>query len=173
MKTFAKEFISMCGIEEINEYAKVNNLEIVSVNLAIHQHRSMGDRFHYIAVFKINEDNELNRYLLNMTFRAGSDEPEDTDNAMYLIETYEDYSEEKLKKVIEKVNSLLDTFNDDKEAKDFPMSYDDGLNIETLMAGVGVYTKSKIKKLEPEDIENVDARREFVIKKYFEIEQYQ
>ena len=26
MKTFAKEFISMCGIEEINEYAKANNL---------------------------------------------------------------------------------------------------------------------------------------------------
>ena len=85
----------------------------------------MGDRFHYIAVFKINEDNELNRYLLNMTFRAGSDEPEDTDNAMYLIETYEDYSEEKLKKVIEKVNSLLDTFNDDKEAKDIYIAITD------------------------------------------------
>jgi hypothetical protein len=106
MKTFVKEFVSRDGIEKINTYADENNLEIVSVNLAIRQCNNSDDEYHYVAVFKANEG-EINRYLLNVTFHAGSDDPEDTDTGLYLFETNENISKEKSVDIVTKVNAWV------------------------------------------------------------------
>ena len=86
----------------------------------------------------------MKRYLLNVTFYAGSDEPEDIDKGMYLLTTEKPISQDEMDKIFEEVNSQLDSFN---EITDFPFSYDDGLNIDTLMEGVEYYTKGNIIQL--------------------------
>lgn len=80
-------------------------------------------------------------YLLNLTFYAGSNAPEDTDRDSFIMQTSEMYSEEKIKSVFEKVNSLLGI----DEHEDFPYSYEDGINSDTLKKGVEHYTHSEIK----------------------------
>jgi hypothetical protein len=81
-------------------------------------------------------------YLLNVIFCAGSDDPEDVDRGIYLLTVEKNISEEEMTEIFKKVNSLLDEFNDDDEAADFPVSYEDGLNIDTLMEGIEIYTKN-------------------------------
>ena len=49
-------------------------------------------------------------YLLNLTFYAGSDAPEDTDRDLFIMKTSETYSEEQMEDVFQKVNSLLGSY---------------------------------------------------------------
>ena len=77
-------------------------------------------------------------YLLNVTFYAGSDEPEDTDKALFLLSVDEEISEIEMENIFKEVNELLDTYN---ENSNFPISYEQGLNIDTLIEGVEIYTK--------------------------------
>ena len=86
----------------------------------------------------------MKNYLLNVTFYAGTDEAEDTDKGVFLLSVDKEYSESEMKDIFRIVNSLLDTFNENDEALEFPMSYDDGLNLNTLMNGVEIYTKGKV-----------------------------
>ena len=79
-------------------------------------------------------------YLLNITFYAGSDEPEDVDKDLLLLHVDRKITESEMKDIFIKVNSLLDTFN---ENADFPISYEQGLNLDTLMEGIEIYTKGK------------------------------
>lgn len=103
-------------------------------------------------------------YLLNVTFYAGSNDPEDTDRELFVLSVEEEIAESEMRNIFEKVNSLLDTFNEDAI---FPISYEQGLNINTLIEGVEIYTKGKAIEL------NSNCERLDVIDNYYVIEQWQ
>lgn len=48
-----------------------------------------------------------------------------------------------MKEIFRKVNALLDPYKD----RDFPISYDEGLNVNTLIKGVGIYLKAVVKEV--------------------------
>jgi hypothetical protein len=86
------------------------------------------------------------KYLLDVKFYAGSDEQSDVDRGLYLLSVEKRLSGSQMREIFKKVNSLCDPFSDKRA--DFP-TYDEGLNIETLMEGVETYlTGSKVTKLE-------------------------
>ena len=87
----------------------------------------------------------MKKYLLNVTFCSGSDEPEDIDTGLYLFITDKEVNKEQMIEIFRKTNKLLDCF--DYEEKDFPISYEYGLNINTLMMGIKYYTKGEIVRL--------------------------
>ena len=98
----------------------------------------------------------MKRYLLYVTFYAGSDDAEDIDRDLFLLSVDKEITESEMKNIFKKVNSLLDYFDD--EEKDFPISYEQGLNINTLMEGVGIYTKGKVTEVYSNcgDVEKID-----------------
>ena len=97
----------------------------------------------------------MKNYLLYVTFYAGSDDEEDTDRDLFLLTVDKEIEESEMKYIFKEVNSLLDTFNEDT---DFPISYDQGLNINTLMEGIGIHTKGKVTEVYSNcgDIEKID-----------------
>ena len=105
----------------------------------------------------------MKRYLLNVTFFAGSDEPQDTDRGMYILCVDREITEEKMQNIFTTVNRLLDVFAE----SDFPISYNDGLNIYTLMDGVEIYTQGRVLAVDS----NYGAFEE--IDNYYVIEQWQ
>jgi hypothetical protein len=85
------------------------------------------------------------KYLLNMTFYAGSDDPEDTDKDLYLLETNTEMSYEEIVQVISKANKECDLVENENEYSDYEFF---GLNLDTLMKSVQNYTPgSKIELL--------------------------
>lgn len=108
----------------------------------------------------------MKRYLLNVTFYAGSNDEEDTDRGLYLLSVDKNLNAEEIEDIFETVNEFLNVFDDELEEgekRDFPISYDDGINIDTLMRGIEIYTGGKIKKV----------RRKINADDYFTIEQWQ
>lgn len=103
------------------------------------------------------------RYLLDVKFYAGSDDKEDVDNKLYLLETKLVLNKARVKKFFKEVNRLLDPY----EKHDFPISYEDGLNIDTLMNGIMIRTNGKVFCLEDE-FDNLGY-----INHFFKIEQWQ
>lgn len=103
----------------------------------------------YIEVLeeKIEElkERSTKRYLLNVTFYAGSDTPEDTDNGLFILTVNKEFSKKGMEHLFGIVNSLLDPYRDDDE--EFALTYNEGLNINTLMEGIELYTKGKVEKL--------------------------
>lgn len=89
----------------------------------------------------------MKKYLLNVTFYAGSYSAEDTDRDMFLLCVDRQITELEMKDIFEKVNALLDASDDNVEILDFPISYDQGFNINTLLAGVEFFTNGKIMEL--------------------------
>ena len=81
-------------------------------------------------------------YLLNVTFYTGSDAPEDVDKALFIMKATKPFSQEQVVEIFDKVNQLLM----DQDA-DFPYSYEDGINIDTLIQGVEHYTNTHITKI--------------------------
>lgn len=73
------------------------------------------------------------KYLLNMTFYAGSNDPEDTDNDLYLLETNTEMSYEEIKEIIFNVNKECSLIDDEDILNDYEIF---GLNLKTLMNGV-------------------------------------
>lgn len=108
----------------------------------------------------------MNSYLVNLTFHAGSDAPEDTDNKLYLLQTTRQVTLESVKNDFIHANTLLDTFNEDPDVE-LSTSYDDGLNIDTLVAGYKELTNDIIEEL------NETTHFPTLISNYFAIEQYQ
>ena len=106
----------------------------------------------------------MKRYLLNVTFYAGSDDPEDIDNDWFLLCVDKEITKNEMEKIFTEVNKLLDCFDD--EEKDFPISYEDGLNVWTLIDGVEIYTKGKIERFK-------DECGTITIDNYYVIEQWQ
>ena len=109
---------------------------------------------------------KMKNYLLNVTFYAGSDDKEDTDRGLYILSVNKNIEEEEMENIFESVNELLNIFDDDLEEgeeRGFPISYDDGINIDTLMHGIEIYTNGTIKK----------ARKNIKADNCFTIEQWQ
>lgn len=109
----------------------------------------------------------MKRYLLNVTFYAGSDDEEDTDRNLFILCVDKKVSEQEMIGTFREVNRLLDTFDQEIGEAEFPISYEQGLNINTLMEGIGIYTKGKVTEVYGNcgNIENVDN--------YYVIEQWQ
>ena len=103
------------------------------------------------------------RYLLDVTFYAGSDSKEDVDNKLYLLETKLVLNKARIEKIFKEVNRLLDPY----EENDFPISYEDGLNIDTLMKGVEKRTNGIVICL------NDDFHNPGFINHFFKVEQWQ
>lgn len=105
------------------------------------------------------------RYLLNVTFYAGSDDAEDIDRGLYLISLDKPVTYEEISEIFRTVNKLLDPYKE--ETDDFPISYNCGLNIDTLMEGIEIYTKAKV-----EPLANEYGKVEYIDDVYF-LEQWQ
>ena len=104
----------------------------------------------------------MNKYLLNVEFYAGSDDVEDVDNGLYILSSNEEIDKIIITEIFKDVNKLLDCYYDN----DFPLSYENGLNIDTLIEGVCIYTKCDIKELKNCDFTGY-------INGYYEIKQWQ
>ena len=103
------------------------------------------------------------KYLIDLTFYAGSDDKEDTDRDIFIFYSNEEISKQKMSNIFKETNKLLDCYNEEKV---FPISYNDGLNISTLIQGVSLYTNSLIQRIgENRKIDSIDA--------YYKIEQWQ
>jgi len=105
------------------------------------------------------------KYVLKVTFYAGSDDPEDTDKGTYVLSVDKKISKKEMEKIFAEVNYLLDPY-EEKENEDFPLSYEDGLNIDTLMDGIELYTKGKVDELG-------EHGYGFFVEGVYEIEQWQ
>lgn len=95
------------------------------------------------------------RYLLDVTFCAGSNEGEDTDRGMYLFTPKEKnaklISKVEMEEMLAETNRLCDPLNyDDDDVAEFPFTYDDGLNIDTLMDAFQEYTGGKVEEIQEE-----------------------
>lgn len=102
------------------------------------------------------------KYLIDLTFYAGSDDKEDTDRDIFIIYSNEEISKQKMSSIFKETNKLLDCYNEEV----FPISYNDGLNISTLIQGVSLYTNSLIQRIgENHKIGSIDS--------YYKIEQWQ
>ena len=113
----------------------------------------------------INHDmNQTYNYLVNLTFCAGSNEPQDVDNKIIIISSEKQTTVDELVTRFNETNKLLDPFNEDSN---FPFNYDDGLNIDTLLKGFAQHTGLKVTVLEHK------APIEITIHGYFVIEQWQ
>ena len=107
----------------------------------------------------------MKKYLLNVTFYAGSDDKEDIDKGLFLLFVDKETTEIEVKEIFRVVNSLLDYF--DVKERDSPISYEQGINIHTLMEGISIYTKDKVEEVK----ENCGYIQE--INNYYVIEQWQ
>ena len=116
----------------------------------------------------------MKRYLLNVTFYAGSDDPEDTDRGMFVLNVDKEITESEMEEIFETVNEILNIdFADDlseeygEEYLGYPCYYETGINIHTLMEGIELYTKGQVKELKTgrKKIKDMDA--------YYIIEQWQ
>ena len=108
----------------------------------------------------------MKRYLLNVIFCAGSDNIEDVDKGLFLLDIDKDITQQQMKDIFRKVNKLLDCFDYETE-NEFPISYECGLNFNTLMEGIEIYTKGKVFKIH----DNCGSLNR--IDNYYEIEQWQ
>ena len=75
------------------------------------------------------------KYIVNLTFFAGSDAPEDTDRNIYVLESSKELKKGEIKEIFREANEKC--YNDDI---DFP-SYEEGVNIDTLVRGVSEIIK--------------------------------
>ena len=92
----------------------------------------------------------MKRYLLNVTFYAGSSIEEDTDRGLFVLCVDKEFSAREMMDILQKVNELLNDYDEDEidaRGANFPISYGMGLNIYTLMDGVEIYTKGEVREL--------------------------
>ena len=120
----------------------------------------------------------MNRYLIDLTFYAGSDTPCDIDHDIFVLESEEKLTKEKVIKLFKEANYICGRFmyedEDEKEiSQNAPLydktkeyaSYEEGINIDTLIATFKTYKGYKIK--------NYDKNNKITIAKTFDIEQLQ
>lgn len=108
-------------------------------------------------------------YLVDLTFFAGSDQPEDVDHKLYVITSNHFISRDKMAELFATANKNLSPYMDDMEEvqNSFLTSYDNGLNIDTLMEGFNYLAKTISRNLFDGcgEIENIND--------YYVIEQWQ
>ncbi len=105
-------------------------------------------------------------YLLNIKVCAGSDESEDMDTGLYVLTTPLAVSYDEIEDAFVQANRLCDPLSDDGEVIDFPVTYDDGLNLDTLLKGVSAYKGGW-------NFRKVSERTPISAAAYYEIEQWQ
>ena len=83
------------------------------------------------------------KYLLNITFYAGSKDELDTDRGLYIYKSKDEIDKQDFVNLFSKASKLLS-----EEDSEFTYSYNsDGLNLDTLVKGVETFTKDKITKI--------------------------
>ena len=109
----------------------------------------------------------MKNYLVKVWFFAGSDEQEDVDTGLFLFKSKENISFEEMKEIFKEANRQLDTFMHELGEVVFPISYENGLNLDTLIEGVSILTDCEIVQLKNDfgPLEN--------IQNYYEIVQWQ
>ena len=103
----------------------------------------------------------MNRYLIDLTFYAGSDAPCDTDRDVFILESEEKLTKEKVSELFKEANYICGRFmyknEDEKEIlKNAPLydktkeyaSYEEGINIGTLIDTFEIYTGYKLKYID-------------------------
>ena len=103
------------------------------------------------------------KYLINLTYYAGSDDKKDTDRGLYILTSKEKLTEEAIKKIFSEVNAKLDTYSEN--AEEMPLTYEAGNNIDTLVDGIRIYTGL--------DIEEVTENKPIQVDGFFQLEQWQ
>lgn len=107
----------------------------------------------------------MKRYLLNITFCAGSNLEEDVDRDIFVLNVDREIGESEMITIFETVNELLKGYD---EEEDFPISYEEnGININTLMEGVAIFTRGTVCDLYS------DCRQIAEMDNYYVIEQWQ
>lgn len=110
----------------------------------------------------------MKNYLLYVTFYAGSDAKEDTDNGLFLLSIEQNIDESEIKNIFYEANRHLCTFNQEDGTVTFPISYEsEGLNINGLMAGVEIYTKGKVTKINSNCGPLVGINNCYMIEQYY------
>ena len=109
------------------------------------------------------------KYLLDVTFCAGSDEPADVDRKLYVIDTVVEMTNPKWAQLFYEANKNCDPFNEDRP-ENFP-SYEEGLNVDTLMDGVAKQLSEQLKR--PVIYFEVKKGTEIPACEYMKIEQWQ
>ena len=111
----------------------------------------------------------MKNYLVYLTFYAGSNDPEDTDRDIFLLETEETTSKKDLEKIIKEANRLCNIDYDDPELpEDFP-SYEDAVNIYTLVEAIKALKNVRMTSVF--DFKGVVKGK--IIEDCYEIEQWQ
>lgn len=120
--------------------------------------------------YSVTDNNKEKHYMLNVKFCAGSDEPCDVDTGLYILSTSKEYSHEEMEALFATVNRLLSPY---EEGSNFPLSYDDGLNLSTLIDGIQEYlgSEGKITMIQQASFQNNYC--EIPVSRYYFIEQWQ
>jgi len=84
---------------------------------------------------------------------------------LYKLTTHEPISAEKMTEIFETVNKLL---NENDANTEFPVSYDNGMNIDTLMEGIRLYTKGEV-TLMKHDCKELNFDNYYVIEQWLQI----
>ena len=79
-------------------------------------------------------------YLTDLTFYAGDNDKENTDRGIYILKSSEFYTDFQMTKLIADINKKLNDYEKDDDGP----SYEDGINIDTLIDGIEYYTKIKV-----------------------------
>ena len=122
-----------------------------------------------------NNETIQKNYVVGLTFFAGSNAPSDIDRKtlMATITSMEDFDEDKAKDAVKKkfrrANMLLSPYSDEEKDRDIGISYDDGLNADTLIEGMKVISDEETDDLTIELTEKVSGN----ISGAFDIEQWQ
>ena len=80
----------------------------------------------------------MKKYIINLTFFAGSDDPVDTDRNIYVLESSKELSQSEIYSIFREANENCNrSLYEDERDIEFP-SYEEGNNIDTLVKGVSV-----------------------------------
>lgn len=89
-------------------------------------------------------------YLVDLKFCAGSNEQQDVNNKLVIVSSKKQITADEMREKFNETNKLLDPFNEDDN---FPFTYDDGFNIDTLLKGFEQHTELNVTCLEPASID--------------------
>lgn len=130
------------------------------------------DQYDKTGVWICYKESTKYNYIINLTFYAGSNDPEDTDNELVLFSSDKPYTKNEMVEIIRKANRLLNWFEDDDDEEDnedneqLSLSYNDGLNINTLIEGVRELTGAEIVNITDMTGQNVTIADAYVIEQW-------
>lgn len=82
------------------------------------------------------------KYIINLTFFAGSNDAEDTDRGIYILESSKELEKEQISAIFREANKRCNNGLYEERDDDFNFpSYEEGINIDTLVRGVNEIIK--------------------------------